>query len=78
MAAVQQNMPKLSCTPGLCSWSGILERASSFHEMRRSHRGGFRSHGFRVLDTRIRKSCPFPPEILERGRAMIVECDPGI
>ncbi|MGE5190522.1 MAG: acyl-CoA thioesterase [Gemmatimonadota bacterium] len=30
------------------------------------------------LDTRIRRSCPFPADVLDRGRAMIVVREPGI
>ena len=28
------------------------------------------------LNTDTRKSCPFPPEVLERGRSMIIKAEP--
>ena len=65
--------------------SGILELKEKtirfFHEMRNDATGEVSAVTVLTgvhLDTRIRKSCPFPADILERGRAAIVDRDPGL
>ncbi len=65
--------------------SGILEMKEKtirfFHEMRNDATGEVSAITVLTgvhLDTRIRKSCPFPADVLERGRATVVDRDPGI
>ena len=52
-----------------------------FHEMRNEETGEISAVTVLTavhMDTRTRKSCPFPEEILARGRRMIVEYEPAI
>jgi acyl-CoA thioester hydrolase len=88
MAAVRQNIAykrELHAGDVVSIRSGILEMKEKairfFHEMRDDATGEVTAITVLTgvhLDTRIRKSCPFPQEIHERGRAMIVACDPGV
>lgn len=88
MAAVQQNIAyrrELHAGDVVTIRSGILELKEKairfFHEMRNEATGEVSAITVLTgvhLDTRIRKSCPFPAEVLGRGRAVIVDCDPGI
>ncbi len=88
MAAVQQNIAyrrELHAGDAVTVRSGILELKEKavrlFHEMRNDVTGDVSAITVLTgvhLDTRLRKACPFPAEILDRGRAMIVDCDPGI
>ena len=88
MAAVRQNIAykrELYAGDVVAIRSGILELKEKairfFHEMRNEATGEVSAITVLTgvhLDTRIRKSCPFPLEVLDRGRAMIVDCDPGI
>ena len=88
MAAVRQNIAykrELHAGDVVAIRSGILELKEKairfFHEMRNEATGEVSAITVLTgvhLDTRIRKSCPFPLEVLDRGRAMIVDCDPGI
>ncbi len=65
--------------------SGILEMKEKvirfFHEMSNDATGEIAAVTVIVgihLDSQTRKSVPFPSAVLERGRQMIVEYDPGI
>lgn len=65
--------------------SGILEIREKVvrfcHEMRNEETGEISAITVLTavhLDRRIRKSCPFPANVLERGRKLIVNYDPGI
>ncbi len=88
MAAVQQNIAyrrELHAGDIVTIRSGILEMKEKsvrfFHEMRNDATGEVSAITVLTgvhLDTRLRKACAFPPEILDRGRVMIVDCDPGI
>ena len=64
-------------------WSGILEiRDKSirfYHEMRNDVTGQVAATALLIgvhLDAQTRKSCPFPAEIVERGRQMTLEHEP--
>ncbi len=82
MAAVQQNITysrELHAGDLVTIRSGILEmkeKAIRFvHEMRNEATGEIAAVTVLTgvhLDRRLRKACPFPAEILERGRAAIV------
>jgi len=88
MAAVQQNIAykrELHAGDIVTIRSGILELKEKairfFHEMRNEATGEVSAITVLTgvhLDTRIRKSCSFPADVLDRGRAAIVDCDPGI
>ncbi len=88
MAAVRQDIAyrrELHAGDAVTIRSGILELKEKairfFHEMRNDATGDVSAITVLTgvhLDTRLRKACPFPAEILDRGRAMIVDCDPGI
>ena len=88
MAAVQQNIAykrDLHAGDIVTIRSGILELKEKairfFHEMRNEATGEVSAITVLTgvhLDTRIRKSCSFPADVLDRGRAVIVDCDPGI
>ena len=65
--------------------SGVLEMKEKvirfFHEMRNVETGEIAAITVLTgvhLDSQTRKSVPFPADILERGRQMIVVYDPGI
>lgn len=65
--------------------SGILEMKDKVirfcHEMRNEETGEIVAITVLTgihIDRRIRKSCPFPEDVLERGRKMIVAYNPGI
>jgi acyl-CoA thioester hydrolase len=65
--------------------SGILEMKYKLirfcHEMRNEETGEIAAITVLTgvhIDRAIRKACPFPKDILERGRKMIVEYDPGM
>ncbi len=65
--------------------SGVLEMKEKVirfcHEMRNEETGEIAAITVLTgihLDRRIRKSCPFPEEILARGRKMLVVYDPGL
>ncbi len=88
MAGVQQNTSykrELRAGDIVTIRSGILEIREKvvrfFHEMSNDE-----THEVSALteltvvhmDTRTRKSCSFPKEILSRGRRMIVKYDPGL
>lgn len=88
MVAVEQRISyKRELLPGdvITIRSGILEmkeKAIRFcHEMRNEESGEIAAVTVLTgihLDRRVRKSCPFPEEVLARGRNMIVAYDPGI
>src|SRR3989454_5507885 len=88
MAGVQQSISykrELRAGDIVAIQSGILEMRENvirfFHEMRNEETGEM-SAVTRLtavhIDTRTRKSCPFPEEILARGRQIIVEYEPVI
>ncbi len=63
--------------------SGVLEMKEKsirfFHEMRNEETGEVAAIAVYTgvhTDSESRRACPFPPEIMERGQAMIVEYDP--
>ncbi len=65
--------------------SGILEMKEKVirfcHEMRNEETGEIAAVTVLTgvhLDRKIRKSCPFPAEVLARGRELVVAYDPGI
>jgi acyl-CoA thioester hydrolase len=65
--------------------SGVLEMKEKvirfFHEMRNEETGEVAAVTELVavhIDATARKSCPFPEETLARGRAQVIEYDPGI
>jgi len=88
MAGLQQNISykrELYAGDIITIRSGILEMKEKvvrfFHEMRNEETAEIAAVTVLVaahIDTQVRKSCPFPGEVVERGRAMIVEYDPGI
>ncbi len=88
MAAVQQNIAyKRELTAGdtVTIRSGILEMREKVirfcHEMMSDETGEVAAITVLTgvhIDTQTRKSCPFPQSVVERGRAMIVEYDPGM
>ena len=64
-------------------WTGILEmRIKSmrfYHQMRNDVTGEVAATAILIgvhLDAETRKSCPFPQEIVERGRQMALEREP--
>jgi acyl-CoA thioester hydrolase len=83
MAAVRQEISyerELRAGDVVAIRSGVLEMREKVirfvHEMRNEATGEVSAVTMLTgvhLDTRIRKACPFPAEVLERGRAMIVE-----
>ena len=65
--------------------TGILEMKDKVirfcHEMRNEETGEIAAITVLTgihIDRRVRKSCPFPEEVLARGREMIVAYDPGV
>lgn len=65
--------------------TGILEIKDKVirfcHEMRNEETGEIAAITVLTgvhLDRKVRKACPFPAEVLARGREMIVAYDPGI
>ena len=88
MAGVQQNISykrELRAGDIVAIQSGILEMREKvirfFHEMRNEETGEISAVTVLTavhIDTRTRKSCPFPEEILARGRQIIVEYEPVI
>ena len=88
MAGVQQNLSykrELRAGDIVAIQSGILEMREKvirfFHEMRNEETGEISAVTVLTavhMDTRTRKSCPFPEEILARGRRMIIDYEPAI
>lgn len=88
MAGLQQNIAykrELYAGDIVTIRSGILEMKEKvvrfFHEMRNEATSEISAVTVLVAvhtDAQTRKSCPFPEEVLVRGRGMIVEYDPGI
>ena len=88
MAGVQQNTSyerELRAGDIVAIQSGILEMSEKvirfFHEMRNEETGEISAVTVLTavhMDTRTRKSCPFPEEILARGRRMIIDYEPAI
>ena len=65
--------------------TGILEMKDKVirfcHEMRNEETGEIAAITVLTgihIDRRVRKSCPFPEEVLARGQEMIVAYDPGV
>lgn len=88
VVAVEQRISyKRELVPGdvIAIRSGILEMKDKVirfcHEMRNEETGEIAAvtalTGIHI-DRRVRKSCPFPEDVLARGRNMIVTYDPGI
>ena len=87
MAGVQQNISykrELRAEDIIAIRSGILEMREKvirfFHEMRNEETNEISAVAELVavhIDTKTRKSCPFPEEFLARGRQIIVDYDPG-
>jgi acyl-CoA thioester hydrolase len=85
MAGVQQNITyKHELHPGdlITVRSGILEMRKKVirfaHEMRNDETGEIAAITILTavhMDLEIRKSCPFPEDVLARGREMVVEYD---
>src|SRR5262245_1282295 len=81
MAAVQQNITykrELHAGETVVVRSAFVEvrdkLAKFVHEMRQGATGELSAVCVLTgvhIDTRTRKSCPFPPEILERGRSLV-------
>ena len=66
-------------------WSGILEMRSQsmrfYHQMRHDVTGEVAATTILIgvhLDAQTRKPCPFPEEIVERGRQMTLDHEPEI
>lgn len=88
MAGVQQNISskrELRAGDIVAIQSGILEMSEKvmrfFHETRNEETGEVCAVTVLIavhMDTKARKSCPFPEEILGRGRRMIVRYEPAI
>src|SRR2546427_12886093 len=88
MAGVQQNISykrELHAGDIIAIQSRILEMREKvirfFHEMRNEETGEISAVTVLTavhMDTRTRKSCPFPEEILARGCQMIVTYEPAI
>ncbi len=88
MVAVEQRISyKRELMPGdvVTIRSGILEMKKKVirfcHEMRNEETGEIAAITVLTgvhLDRRVRKSCPFPEQVLQRGRRMVVAYDPGI
>jgi acyl-CoA thioester hydrolase len=88
MAAVRQDIAynsELIAGDIVTIRSGVLEVKEKvirfFHEMLNEETGEIAASTILTgvhIDTQSRKSCPFPEEILRRGRGMIVEYHPGI
>lgn len=86
MAAVRQNNTyrrELKAGDVISIRTGVLEiyerRIQFYHEMINDETGEIVATSLITgvhMDTQARKACPFPPEILERGRAMIVDIQP--
>jgi len=65
--------------------TGILEMRERvirfYHEMNNDESGEIAATSVITgvhLDTETRKTCPFPPEVIETGQQMIVEVDPVV
>ncbi len=88
MVAVQQNISykrELRAGDLITVRSGILEMKEKvirfFHEMLNEETGEVAAVTVLTgvhIDAHSRKSCPFPDQVLERGRKMIVDYNPGI
>ena len=88
MAAVQQNIAykhELRAGELISIRSGVLEMRQQsirfFHEMRNEETGEVAAVAVLTgvhMDTQARAACPFPEEIIARGRAMIVKYDTGL
>lgn len=88
MAGLQQNIAykrELYAGDIITVRSGVLEMREKvvrfFHEMKNEETGVISAVTVLVaayIDTKARKACPFPEEVMARGREMIVEYDPGI
>lgn len=85
MVAVQQNLTykrELRAGDLITVRSGVLEMKEKsirfFHEMKNEETGEVAAIAVYKgvhTDSESRRACPFPIEIVERGRAMIVEYD---
>ncbi len=88
MVAVEQHISykrELRAGDVITIRSGILEIKDKVirfcHEMRNEETGEVAAITVLTgvhLDRRIRKACPFPQEVLARGRELVVAYDPGI
>lgn len=88
MTAVQQRIAykrELLAGNTVTIRSGILEMKGKVirfcHEMLNEETGEIAAITVLTgihIDRQTRKSCPFPEDIVERGRKMVVEYDPGI
>ncbi len=88
MVAVEQHISykrELRAGDVITIRSGILqikEKVIRFcHEMRNEETGEIAAITVLTgvhLDRRVRKSCPFPEQVLARGRELVVAYDPGI
>ncbi len=88
MVAVEQRIAykrELLVGDMMTIWSGILEMKEKVirfcREMQNEETGEIAAITVLTglhIDRRIRKSIPLPVSVLERGRKMIVEYDPGI
>ncbi len=88
MAAVRQEIAykrELHAGDVISIRSGVLEIREKvirfFHEMVNGATGEVAAVTVLTgvhLDTRARKSCPFPEKVLAAGRAMVVEYDPQV
>lgn len=86
MAAVRQNITyrrELRAGDLLTIWTGVLEVRERvirfYHEMRNDETGEIAATTVITgvhMDTQTRSACPFPEEIVERGRQMIVDITP--
>ena len=86
MAAVEQRITyerELRAGDIVTVRSGILEVREKvvrfYHEMRNEETGEIAATTVLKgvhMDTRARKSCPLPVEIIERGKGMIIDYDP--
>ena len=88
VAAVRQNTTyRRELRPGdlITIQTGILEMRERvirfYHEMKNDETGEIAATTVITgvhLDTRTRKPCPFPDDIVERGRQMTVDFDPMV
>lgn len=83
MAAVEQNITykrELRAGDLVTIRSGVLEIKDKvlrfYHEMRNEEGGQVAATTTLTavhIDTQLRKACPFPPEVLERARGLIMD-----
>jgi len=88
VVAVRQNLTyrhELTAGSLITVRTGILEMRERvirfYHEMKNDETGEIAATTVITgvhLDTQIRKTCPFPAEIVERGRQLIVEVAPVV